>query len=448
MSFTDEFVDIIYDLYKQPLSSELDGVCRQRFLDYVAVAISGSTLIKERIENYPGLFCQHQPQLTPVLGLNKYAAAETAALLNGMSAHVAELDDGERFGMVHPGAPVISALISALYQYKLSTEQFLKGIFIGYEATIRMARLLQPELKDNGYHATGPCGCVGAAMGVAAARDFSKSQMKDAFCAATTSASGILKVIRENSELKPYNAGQAALNGLTAAIIASLQFNGPGDVLEGDQGFIKMITGKEQLKSIDGADVQLIKRAYTKPYAACRHCHAPIEASIALREKHSVDSESVTAIRVITHRFAAFKHDHTNIENDYSAKMSIPFSVAVALYVGRASVYEFTHKYISDKEVQRLTKLVKVEVDDELTNLVPEKRVAIVELTFQSGEKVSYQVDLPLGEPENPIDKSMLEAKSLELLKYSGIEEQAALGLVEHLLQGHDFTAVLDNLVH
>lgn len=448
MTLTDKFIDIIYGLYQRPFLAELDSICRQRFLDYVAVTRAGSTIIKDRIEMYPGLYAQDGPQLVPVIGLNKYAAAETAALLNGMSAHVAELDDGERYGMVHPGAPVISALISALFQHQLSTEQFLKGIFIGYEASIRIARLLQPELKDNGYHATGPCGCIGAAMAVAASLDFNKTQMKDAFCAAITSASGVLKVIRDNSELKPYNAGQAALNGLNAANIANIHFTGPSDVLEGEQGFIKMITGKEQLKTIDGINVQLIRRTYIKPYAACRHCHAPIEACIELKRKHSIDSHNIVAIRVITHRFAAFKHDHTEIDSEYSAKMSIPFSVAVALHVGNASVNEFTKKYIADEHVQHLTQMVKVEVDDELTKFVPEKRIAIVELTLRMGEQVSYQVDLPLGEPENPIDKGMLEVKSLKLLQYSGLEPKNALSLVKHILGGNDFKAVLGDLVH
>src|SRR5690606_28432317 len=115
-----------------------------------------------------------------------------AALVNGMHAHVAELDDGERFGMFHPGAPILSALLSVANEKNISGTAFLRGIVIGYEAAIRVASALQPGLKDQGYHATGVCGTIGAAIGIGAALGFSKQQLKGAFSAAATSASGIL----------------------------------------------------------------------------------------------------------------------------------------------------------------------------------------------------------------------------------------------------------------
>ena len=37
---------------------------------------------------------------------------ETAALINGLNSHVAEMDDGVRFGMIHPGAPLFSSFIA------------------------------------------------------------------------------------------------------------------------------------------------------------------------------------------------------------------------------------------------------------------------------------------------------------------------------------------------
>jgi 2-methylcitrate dehydratase PrpD len=446
MSLTDDFVEIIYQLSRQDMSDELMGICRQKLIDYSGVTVAGAKIIGAQLQRHPGLTSSQEGNLVPVIGTGKFATMETAALLNSMSAHVAELDDGERFGMVHPGAPVISALISILFHHKLTNEEFLKGIFIGYEASIRMARLLQPELKDNGYHATGPCGCIGATMAVAAALNFDKVQMKSAFSAAVTSASGILKVIRDNSELKPYNAGQAAMNGLVAATVASIGFKGPGDVLEGSQGFIKMITGNTSSKEIEGIEHYLIKRAYVKPYAACRHCHAPIEAGISLLEQNKFSSSDIIAIKVITHRFAAFNHEHTDIDNTYSAKMSIPFSVAVALRTGRAGLNEFSDTYIDDPETLRLTSLVSVEVDEALTQQVPGKRIAIVELMFDDGKSLSQRVDFPLGEPENEIGKPELLQKVLDLLVFSGVEKLRATDLADELLMSSNIRKSLLHL--
>lgn len=446
MNTTDRFVEHLYQLSCTPVSVETNQICRLKLLDYLGVTIAGSTLMSEQIARYPGLSEQMLQGFVPVLGTGKFTSFESAALLNAMSAHTAELDDGDRFGMVHPGAPVISALLSALHYYQFDTNQFIKGILVGYEAAISLARLLQPELKDNGYHATGPCGCVGAAMAVATALDFNRLQMKSAFTAAVTGASGILQVIRGHSQLKPYNAGQAALNGLNAAIMVKLGFCGPDDVMEGSQGFVRMMTGIEQIKQQEMFTEPLIYRTYSKPYAACRHCHAPVEAALLLRQEYAITFEQICSIKVITHRFAVYKHDHTVIENTHSAKMSIPYSVAAALITGQAGLEAFSETCVNDKNILELTSLIRVEVDDALTAMVPHKRTAIVELELVDGKVVTHQVDLPLGEPENPMSPDMLLDKFYDLAAYSGIEKADFERLATDILVNPDLLVALREL--
>lgn len=192
---TDRLAQHLYELSQQLLTEQQVKSCRLRLLDYLAVTYAGSNLLASELESSRH-FLGAESGSSKVLGTSWTSTPETAALLNGMSAHAAELDDGERYGMVHPGAPVISAVLAVVQTRKLDMPALLKGIYVGYEATVLLARQLQPALKDRGYHATGVCGTIGAAIGVAAACDFSQEQMKSAFCAAVTSASGILKVIR------------------------------------------------------------------------------------------------------------------------------------------------------------------------------------------------------------------------------------------------------------
>ena len=90
----------------------------------------------------------------------------------------------------------------------------MKAAVIGYETSFTMAVSIQPGHKEMGYHATGTCGVLGIALAVAHMLDFTEEQTRNAFSAACVSASGMLKVLDDGAELKPYNVAKSALLGL------------------------------------------------------------------------------------------------------------------------------------------------------------------------------------------------------------------------------------------
>ena len=376
-------------------------------LDYIGVLAGGRRYVKEAHSELFDAFEEGAPY---------------RALVNGFCAHVLELDDGHRIGMLHLGAPIISALLAVAEKEKLSTDDFLKGIVIGYEVAIRLACAVQPGNKLKGYHATGTCGTVGAAMGIAAALHFDFEQMKSAFSAATTSAAGLLEMIEGDTELKPYNAGRAAMDGVTAAYIGKARFKAPEDALGGKRGFLKVMTDEpkmEYLTDFSGGKL-MIETIYMKPYAACRHCHPSIEAAMHIRSEAGFNINEVESIHVDTYKLAVAGHDHTEIKGVNSAKMSIPYSLAVALCTGKAGLDEFTDKYINDKNIQAITDKVTVSDVDELTVLCPQKRVAEVTVITKNGV-FSKRVDYPKGEPENPLTQQELEDKFRGLAMYGGL---------------------------
>jgi 2-methylcitrate dehydratase PrpD len=340
--------------------------------------------------------------------------------MNGLSSHVAELDDGVRFGTIHPGSPVFSALLPLAEKEKLKGADLLTGIVTGYEAAVRIACAIQPSHKERGYHATGTCGTIGAAMGAAAMLGFSKSQMKETLSLAALSACGSLKVLEDGSELKPFNVGRAAVAGLQAAWMARAGFRGPDDALSGDAGFFSMMTGQVDSSHLERkkGEVLGIEKVYVKPYAACRFCHPAVEAALKIRCDHSVCPEDIKTVNVITHRWAVKNHDHTQIHGVSSAKMSIPYCVAVALVSGKAGMEEFTDERIRQAVIVSLTQKVRVCADEEMTALVPLKWAAIVKIETYNGICYSEKVDLPKGEPEVPLTDHEIEEKFDSLAAY------------------------------
>jgi 2-methylcitrate dehydratase PrpD len=232
-----------------------------------------------------------------------------------------------------------------------------------------------------------------------------------------------------------------------SAFVGYSGFNGPEDILGGKRGFFSVMgdPAKPILTGSIGAEPLALDGIYQKPYASCRHCHPAIEAAIHLKQRHNLDLDSIVAIRVKTYGLAVLGHDHSTIKGVTSAKMSIPFSVAVALKHGSAGISEFNEQAIEDGQLLRVTQMVKVSADEELSILVPEKRAAIVEVDIESGLSYAERVDFPKGEPENPLTDRELYSKFLELARHGGLtidQAEQLAGFTENLEIQGDYKAM------
>ena len=162
------------------------------------------------------------------IGTSKNVTLKEAVFLNGLNGHALDFDDGTNSGIIHLGSPIFSLLIPLAQRYKISVEDMLKAAIIGYEASYTMAVSIQPEHKARGYHATGTCGTLGATIAASYMLGFSEEERFQSFAAACVSASGMLKVLDDGSELKPYNVAKTALLSLSALQIDSLPSVPPG----------------------------------------------------------------------------------------------------------------------------------------------------------------------------------------------------------------------------
>ena len=423
-NLTDLFVSGILQAKFTEIPNHFYSKAKECLLDYLGVTVSGAYLLRDKEQSV--IQYANTVEGCHVIGMSETVQANLAALLNGISSHVIELDDGHRIGMLHLGAPIISALLAIAEKEGIPSDDFIRGVVVGYEVAIRLACCVQPGCKLKGYHATGTCGTVGAAMGIAAALHFDEEQMKSTFSAACTSAAGILEMIEGDTELKPYNAGRAAMDGIAAAYIGRARFKAPEDALGGRRGFLKVMTDEPKLTFVtDFSDNKyLIEGIYVKPYAACRHCHPAIEAALHIRKQNGFDLNAVEEILVDTYKLAVGGHDHTRIQGVNSAKMSIPYSLSVALCTGKAGLDEYTDNFIANDQIQSITDKVCVRAVEELTSLCPQKRVA--EVTVKTSKGIFQErVDYPKGEPENPISRQELEEKFRSLAMYGGLTKTA-----------------------
>ena len=422
MNITDAYIAGLRLFSTQKLTEDILHQIKRCVLDYIGVTYAGAADIRGKIE--PFLSIGTEDSCT-VFGFNKKMDIHSAAIANGFSSHVIELDDGHRFGMLHLEATIMTAMIAVAQKERLTFAQFLKGILVGYEATVRLATAIQPGHKQMGFHATGTCGAIGVACGVGFAIGLSDEQIKGAVSAAATSASGLLEVIDDGSQLKPYNVANAVESGINAAYIGRSGFGGPDDVIGGKRGFLNAFSSiVVEEKIFNNSGEPAINQIYIKPYAACRHCHAPIECVLNLRSQKHFDPTKIKSIEVQTYKLAILGHDQVDVTNASTAKMSIPYSVAAAILLGSCGIEAFCSNIILREDIQNLLSKVKVVENEKLTAASPKKRGAIVSITLNDGTDISDQVEYPLGEPENNVSDTQLEEKYDSLMTYAGINRE------------------------
>ena len=106
---------------------------KQCLLDYLGVLVGGMKFLSI---NHPKLIEAFDGRLKL-----------DGAMLDGFAAHVLELDDGHRHGMIHLGASVITPVLAISEKENLSSDSTLMGIVMGYEAAVRCARAIQQGIK-------------------------------------------------------------------------------------------------------------------------------------------------------------------------------------------------------------------------------------------------------------------------------------------------------------
>ena len=370
-SLTDLFLSNICDIKDEQIF--LNSILKAKFclLDYLGVTIAGASLLQNK-EIRLCTFLKDKQEEGIIIGTARRNSMQNAIFLNGLNSHILELDDGIRYGVIHPGAPLFSALVPVAAYNSISWESFLKGILIGYETSIRIASCIQPYHYSAGYHPSATCCPLGVAVGLGIMQQLPLNIIKDAFSCAAVSAGGSLKVLEDVSELKIFNIGRAAKLGYISVAMAQAGFHGPREPLLGDTGFLNMMSSRfdEKLLHRSPGEELYINRTYIKPYASCRHTHAAVEAALRLKEVYSISISEIDSLQVITYSGVIGKHDGREIYGEASAKMSIPYSVAVALAIGRADMEVFEDPYISNETILALTKAVEVVSDEYLTCLL------------------------------------------------------------------------------
>jgi len=399
-----KFAEFACGLRFEDLSHEVVLQAKKAILDLVGVALAGypmefPTMVVDYIAGLGG-----NPEATIIRKRKKYPAMN-AALANGVCAHALDMDDGYRYGGVHPASPTVPAAIAAAELQGSSGKDLITATVAGFEVLLRTSRAINPSHLSRGFHTTGTVGPFGAVVAVGKLIGLRQDEMVSAIGIAGLQGAGLLEILHDGAMVKPIHPGKAAMAGLLAAIFARNGAKGPASIFEGQKGFLGAMADKidhDALLRGLGEEFEILG-TYFKLHAACRHTHPIIDAALEICTKNGLGREEIKGIEIETYPVAVQFCGHTVHPDTVSAaKFSIPFSVAMAISFGDLFMDKFTEENIRDDCIKELAAKVKVHPGEEWARDYPDKRGASVTIKTFSGQSHSSSVPLAKGERENP----------------------------------------------
>ncbi len=426
--YTQELVDFLHALRAEALPADVLDRARYFLLDYLAVAIRGSTEGSARAVQRMVVKTGAAGNST-ILGTAIRVIPALAALANGTSSHGVEQDDTHSGGSVHLGTTMYSvafALVEA--NPAIRAGDFLAAVVAGFEASARIAMAVQPrEHYSLGFHPTQTCGVFGAAITASKLLGLTAEQTRHAVGISGSMAAGSMEFLAEGAWTKRIHPGLAAQNGIQAAMLAAEGFLGPRRPLEGRDGFLHGYSRQplpERLTAGLGESFEILRTA-VKPHACCRYMQGPIDAILALVREHQITPNQIERIETAVLE-AGWNIVCDPREKKYQpecvvdAQFSMPFGAAVAAVCGAAGLDQFTMEQIHNPEVQDVMRKVVLTRDAEIEKTFPREWPAHVviqlkDIQLTNGQRLEKFIRHPKGDPANPLtwDEMVVKFRAL-----------------------------------
>ena len=390
-----------------------------------------------------------QSQEASIWGTDEKASAPMAAFTNGLLAHALDFDDWDAYLRAgHPSSVITAAALALAENIGASGKDLLKAYVFGVEILTQMAAGT-PELHKRGFHSTPVWGSIGAVIASASLLKLNPAKLEAAVGVAASGAAGIQR--QQGSMVKPFHAGNAARNGVEAALLAQQGFTADHGIIEAPRGFCDTFFGPGT------CDYEKMLRGIGQPYflespglgLKMHPCSAPqflaADAALHLKRQHRIDFADVARIEVSIPPMRYQRHFNAEVKTGLRGKFAINYVVALGVLEGKLDNDTFTDGKANDPLVQQALRRVHVIIDD----AIPEPGTYCpVTIELENGSRLSHTARIAKGHPENPMTESEVLAKfrnnAKEIISAERSEQLiAALQNLEEIGDVRDLTGFL-----
>jgi 2-methylcitrate dehydratase PrpD len=346
--------------------------------------------------------------VAPIVGRSVRTDAHFAALANGFAGHVDDFDDTHLATVIHPAASIAATLLALVPACAPSGEDAMRAFVLGCEVQLRVGVAISPEHYDDGWHITGTCGTIGAAVAAAALLHLDAEATARAIGIAASTTIGQREAF--GTMAKAYHAGKAAANGIRAARLAQGGFTAPADGLA--RGFADALAHAHRIGSLAIAferDFELAKNTY-KPYPCGIVAHPAIDAAVALAPR--VARDRIAAVNVQCNPLVPELMGNRTPVDGLQARFSAVHGVTMGLFAGTVGLAQYADAVVNDPLVVALRARVALHASEAMP-----RAAARVIVTLDDGTTIEEMMAHARGSLERPLTDAELGAKALALVE-------------------------------
>jgi 2-methylcitrate dehydratase PrpD len=361
------------------------------------------------------------PATSVIVGRSERLDALAAAFINAVSANLLDFDDTHPETIIHPTAPVAAPVLALAQARGFSGRDVLIAFILGVEVECRIGTAVSPTHYARGWHITSTCGVFGAATACARLLGLSADGIENAIGLAASLSAGIVENLP--TAAKNVSVGNAARNGLFAALLAAEGYSASARAIEGPLGWARAMGDQPDLGRLLaglGASWEIAKNTY-KPYPAGIVFHAVIDACFKLRQRLDRCVDEIASVTVRGSALLLARGDRP-VRNERDARVSIHHCVACALLHGAAGIAEFSAVSVFQPDIVAFRRKVSAEIDDSLPDCA-----AHVSIQLGSGEVFNETVMAAKGSLNDPLSDLDIERKLRECFRLSGTTWDANL---------------------
>ncbi len=358
--------------------------------DTIGVSIAGSQTRVGRIARAVGLQAGSHGWST-LFGANARVSEQTAAFVNGASAHALDFDDNCYAGVVHGSAVIAPAALAVAQKINASGKDLITAFVAGSECEYAIGAASKNVLYEQGWWTTGVLGPIGACVAASHLLKLDPEKTASALGLAITGAGGTKACF--GTDGKALMAGRAAEAGVVCALLAAQGARGPVDAIESTKGFAALFNeGVFDLAAID----QLGSRWYMrdpgvdiKRIPVCLSSHAAVDALMHLVAVHNIRPDDIERIVCDVPPMVAGNLVYPQPETIQQSQFSMQYAIAVSLKFGNFTLEHLDEKLLKNRELASLMAKVQMRTgplwdDAELRRSAPEG--AEVHLHLRNGK--------------------------------------------------------------
>jgi 2-methylcitrate dehydratase PrpD len=288
-----------------------------------------------------------------------------------------------------------------------------------------------------GWVRTSVLGVVAATASVGKLIGLNEAEMVRAFGIAASLACGLQRNF--GTMVNPLSAGNAARNGIEAALLAKEGFSSWEGIIEAPSGYYYIFSGQDKapvetqealIKAL-GNPWNLVSPGVMFKSHPCSHIsHFGVDAALLLREKNSVDWRQVSEIEF---RTPLGKGSYGDPQKALEGKFSLGYCMARTLIDGTLKIADFTDERVNDPVVKQLMSKIKwVAIPAQITGDPFGAQEVVAKL--KDGSTYSQKVAHPKGDPLNPATSEELIAKFEDCAAQPGLPEDVVTQIKDLVL--------------